>query len=313
MTSSWRICKYVASALLAVGMLHAMAWAAPFTASYTDGASWNTLYAQGFNAFVNDGLSEPLDIGDPVPLSRFEFFKSGNVDEAANIQLAIITPFFINLDGLTTASDAFVGVSSNTIASTASIATGDPLRFNFDDLELSFGEYYAAVFVNIDELGNVTPVLVSALHTDYVETEPGSGVFLPESNYDFDPENPTDYFTSTSNFLNIDEFGTFFAGFEGAGDANFVAYFDYTFDESTPGDFDEDGDVDGADFLIWQRGGSPTPLSAGDLTNWQNNYDNEGLVAVVAVPEPSSFAILCAMGSGLLIGRRNGYAQSSRI
>ena len=308
MTSSKWICEYVASALLAVGMMNAGASAAPFTASYTDGASWNTLYAQGFNAFVNDGLSEPLDIGDLVPLSRFEFFKSGNVDEAANIQLAIITPFFINLDGLTTESDAFVGLSTNTIASTASIATGDPLRFNFENLELSFGEYYAAVFVNIDELGNVIPVLVSALHTDYIETEPGSGVYLPESNYDFDPNNPTDYFTSTSNFLNINEFGTFFAGFEGAGDANFIAYFDYTFPDADPGDFDEDGDVDGRDFLIWQRGDSPTPLSASDLSDWQNNYGTGGLVATVAVPEPHSLIILCVLGSGLLIGRRDSCA-----
>ena len=30
-----------------------------------------------------------------------------------------------------------------------------------------------------------------------------------------------------------------------------------------PGDFDFDFDVDGGDFLIWQRGGSPSPLSAG--------------------------------------------------
>src|SRR5262245_39274161 len=38
------------------------------------------------------------------------------------------------------------------------------------------------------------------------------------------------------------------------------------------GDFDGDGDVDGRDFLVWQRGGSPNPLSAGDLAQWQANY-----------------------------------------
>jgi hypothetical protein len=38
------------------------------------------------------------------------------------------------------------------------------------------------------------------------------------------------------------------------------------------GDFDHDGDVDGRDFLVWQRGGSPTPFSASDLANWQSNY-----------------------------------------
>jgi hypothetical protein len=38
------------------------------------------------------------------------------------------------------------------------------------------------------------------------------------------------------------------------------------------GDFDLDDDVDGDDFLLWQRGGSPNPLSASDLTEWETNY-----------------------------------------
>jgi hypothetical protein len=32
------------------------------------------------------------------------------------------------------------------------------------------------------------------------------------------------------------------------------------------------GDVDGNDFLVWQRGGSPTPNSPVDLTTWRNNF-----------------------------------------
>ncbi len=39
-----------------------------------------------------------------------------------------------------------------------------------------------------------------------------------------------------------------------------------------PGDFDADGDSDGADFLKWQRGESPAPNSSGDLTLWRNNF-----------------------------------------
>jgi hypothetical protein len=73
---------------------------------------------------------------------------------------------------------------------------------------------------------------------------------------------------------------------------------------STPsqdGDFDGDGDVDGRDFLRWQRGGSPSPLSAGDLSLWQNNYGAGGLVAVSAVPEPSSVILL--MVSAICCGR----------
>ena len=49
----------------------------------------------------------------------------------------------------------------------------------------------------------------------------------------------------------------------------------YDFDglsDDLPGDFDRDGDVDGNDFLIWQLGGSPVPLSASDLTDWATNF-----------------------------------------
>lgn len=59
-----------------------------------------------------------------------------------------------------------------------------------------------------------------------------------------------------------------------------------------PGDFDADGDVDGRDFLIWQRGGSPDPLSAGDLNDWKANYGLGALSAAsTAVPEPGGLLL----------------------
>ena len=65
------------------------------------------------------------------------------------------------------------------------------------------------------------------------------------------------------------------------------------------GDFDGDGDVDGRDFLLWQRGGSPNPRSSGDLADWQANYGGSGLTAATtAVPEPSGlilFAVVAAI------------------
>lgn len=65
---------------------------------------------------------------------------------------------------------------------------------------------------------------------------------------------------------------------------------------TTPGDFDEDGDVDGRDFLVWQRGGSPEPRSTKDLNDWRTNYGSPGLMSVVAlgasVPEPGTILIL---------------------
>lgn len=65
------------------------------------------------------------------------------------------------------------------------------------------------------------------------------------------------------------------------------------FSVSHPGDFDNDDDVDGRDFLRWQRKQSPNTGSFGDLQAWQTNYGYNGsLVAAQAVPEPASFVIL---------------------
>jgi hypothetical protein len=70
------------------------------------------------------------------------------------------------------------------------------------------------------------------------------------------------------------------------------------------GDFDNDGDVDGRDFLVWQRGASPDPLSASDLAAWQGNYGAGSLAASTAVPEPASLISVLIAGIGSLAGRR---------
>ena len=62
-----------------------------------------------------------------------------------------------------------------------------------------------------------------------------------------------------------------------------------------PGDFNCDGFVDGDDFLAWQRGESPSPLSAIDLADWEANYGMSPLSAAVrAVPEPASLVTVIA-------------------
>jgi pectinesterase len=61
-------------------------------------------------------------------------------------------------------------------------------------------------------------------------------------------------------------------------------------------DFDGDGDVDGQDFLVWQRGDSPNAGSAEDLALWQAQYGNPGpLSASVAVPEPANMAFALSL------------------
>ncbi|BBO34822.1 hypothetical protein PLANPX_4434 [Lacipirellula parvula] len=73
-----------------------------------------------------------------------------------------------------------------------------------------------------------------------------------------------------------------------------------------PGDFNSDSKVDGADFLLWQRGGSPTPLSQADLDTWKANFGTSAAtVAASAVPEPASFVSgLTAAAFGMLALRR---------
>ena len=72
------------------------------------------------------------------------------------------------------------------------------------------------------------------------------------------------------------------------------------------GDFDFDGDVDGFDFLQWQWGESPNPLSAEDLAGWEVNYGTVApLIATSAtVPEPAIGIILLIGMVTILIGHR---------
>lgn len=69
-------------------------------------------------------------------------------------------------------------------------------------------------------------------------------------------------------------------------------------------DFDNDGDVDGRDFLVWQRGESPNFLSPEDLELWQEQYGAEPVMAVT-VPEGASLSLLIGMAvSKCIVCRR---------
>ena len=66
-----------------------------------------------------------------------------------------------------------------------------------------------------------------------------------------------------------------------------------------PGDFDEDGDVDGFDFLLWQR-----DPNVGLLSVWETNYgmDLSPLrSALTAFPEPTALLLAALACVGMLV------------
>jgi hypothetical protein len=70
---------------------------------------------------------------------------------------------------------------------------------------------------------------------------------------------------------------------------------------AAPGDFDDDGDVDGNDFLVWQRGVGSTH-DAGDLADWRANFGATATGAAGAVPEPSALGLAIAALSLICCG-----------
>lgn len=74
-----------------------------------------------------------------------------------------------------------------------------------------------------------------------------------------------------------------------------------------PGDFDADSDVDGDDYLMWQRGEVSNPPDAVDLANWEQNYNsNSGLASQsTSVPEPTTCALFGVAAIVVISSQRN--------
>lgn len=90
----------------------------------------------------------------------------------------------------------------------------------------------------------------------------------------------------------VDESGRLFVFSKRTGE-DIIYVTDLVADQSPDtGDFDIDGDVDGADFLTWQRGEVSSPPSASQLAAWQFDYGSVTPAAASSVPEPEGFVLL---------------------
>jgi type VI protein secretion system component Hcp len=81
---------------------------------------------------------------------------------------------------------------------------------------------------------------------------------------------------------------------------------------ATPGDFNIDGIVDGADFLTWQRGESPHPLSESDLADLEGHLGAGPALsdAATPIPEPAASMLVILAAVGILRIKPRGAPKS---
>lgn len=118
------------------------------------------------------------------------------------------------------------------------------------------------------------------------------------------------YETQKNIILNLAVGGDFGGGPDGSTVWPQTMYVDYVRiwhrQTGLAGDYDGDGDADGADFLSWQRGDSPSPLSLSDLADWKANFGIEPrLLAAtsIAVPESATGVLLIMAATGWFFER----------
>ena len=77
---------------------------------------------------------------------------------------------------------------------------------------------------------------------------------------------------------------------------------------SSAGDFDNDGDRDGADFLKWQLGALSDPPTATTLHKWEENFGVPvgSIAATLSIPEPEAAGLLMIGCVALAVSRRQG-------
>ena len=180
-----------------------------------------------------------------------------------------------------------VGFFLNAPSMSMNVPTGFSTGFSFYYSTAQPGS--VAVYDGLNATGNLLAVL--ALNP---LTMSGSG-------------DPTGFFNTWAPVSMT--FGGLAKSVDFSGAASLVAFDNITLGSACPasflpGDFDFDCDVDGIDFLKWQRGESPDPLSSDDLADWETNYGTDlGPLASATstVPEPATVVLVILTAAGVCL------------
>lgn len=195
--------------------------AATYTIS-TPGSNNTAAVGQNFSPSLGGSPSPGLAASDPVSLTSFAFTKGSGAQGNVATRLVVLNGAFYDTNGATgtfqpTIADV-TAVSTNTL-DTAAAADGTALNFAFGNPSLVYGNNYTVAFATVGAGDVLSFVPVSVKYIDYAETPPGSGIFLPTSNY-----GGTGNFNATALYPDFDNDG-FFQADGNAADTAFTASF----------------------------------------------------------------------------------------
>ena len=246
-----------------------------------DGAVWASFANQGDFA---DKSSQFRDFDNPLSASGDTFsvsLENGFVDPGGKVGISLrdraVNSFSETPDDF--ADEAlfqfyFEGGDGNytVVDSSGEVDTG--VTFSFFGIDLDLTLTSATTFdldiTRYDTANDPAPVVTSLTGLTFAST-PGNGSIESLAFFNVDAPTQSDVYFNLLSYENV---------------------------EGIPGDFNGDDIVDGLDFLAWQRGDSPDPLSQTDLDLWAANYGNSAsTVSTVQIPEPVSLTLL---GSGLV-------------
>ncbi len=155
----------------------------------------------------------------------------------------------------------------------------------------------------------------NAFNSDVVLINSVTELSLPDGDYDFDGDVDGDDFLVWQNTLGSTTEAEADGNGNGIVDAADLAIWQAGMSSFSDGDYDFDSDVDGDDFLVWQKtfgstinlgadGNNNGIVDAADLAIWEAEFGTTpAIAAATGIPEPATLGLV-VLGTTLLLGIR---------